>query len=74
VILNELTSAAKACFSFRVEYRAVIRCLYLKGKAGKEIHDELVDVYGSSARSYAHVILLVGEFKHGKMTLEDETR
>ena len=46
-------SDAKACFSSKVEYRAVIRYLYLKGKTGKEIHGELVDVYGSSAPSYA---------------------
>ena len=36
----------KACFSSKVEYRAVIRYLYLKGKTGKEIHGELADVYG----------------------------
>ena len=28
------------CFSSEVEYRAVIRYLYLKGKTGKEIHGE----------------------------------
>ena len=28
---------------------------YIKGKAGKEIHGELADVYGSSAPSYAQV-------------------
>ena len=41
--------------SSKVEYRAVIRYLYLKGKTGKEIHIELADVYGSSAPSYAQV-------------------
>ena len=41
------------CFSSKVEYRAVFRYLYLKGKTGKEIHGELADVYGSSAPSYA---------------------
>ena len=38
----------KTCFSSKVDYRAVIRYLYLKGKTGKEIHGELADVYGSS--------------------------
>ena len=31
-------SDAKACFSSKVEYHAVIRYMYLKGKTGKEIH------------------------------------
>ena len=39
---------AKTCFSSKVEYLAVIRYLYLKGKTGKEKHGELADVYGSS--------------------------
>ena len=46
-----MDSDAKAWFSSKVEYRAVIRYLYLKGKTGKtgkEIH-----VYGSSAPPYA---------------------
>ena len=69
-----MASDAKACFSSKVEYRAVIRYLYLKGKTGKEIHGELADVYGSSAPSYAQVKFWVGEFKRGRMSLEDEAR
>ena len=46
---------AKACFSSKVDYRAVIRYLYLKGKTVKEIHGKLANVYGSSAPSYAQV-------------------
>ena len=64
----------KACFSTKVEYRAVIRYLYLKGKTCKEIHGELVDVYESSAPSYAQVKFWVGEFKRGRMSVEDEAR
>ena len=44
--MSNMASDAKACFSSKVEYRAVIRYLYLKGKTGKEIHGELADVYG----------------------------
>ena len=69
-----MASDAKTCFSSEVEYRAVIRYLYLKGKTGKEIHGELADVYGSSAPSYAQVKFWVGEFKHGGTSLEDEAR
>ena len=53
---------------------AVIRYLYLKGKAGKEIYCELADVYGSSASSYAQVKFWVGGLKRGRTSLEDEAR
>ena len=69
-----MASDAKACFSSKVEYRAVIRYLYLKDKTGKEIHGELADVSGSSAPSYAQVKFWVGEFKRGRTCLEDEAR
>ena len=69
-----MASDAKACFSSKIEYRAVIRYLYLKGKTGKEIHGKLADVYGSSVPSYAQVKFWVGEFKHGRKSLEDEAR
>ena len=64
----------KVSFSSKVEYRAVIRCLYLKGKTGQKIHCELTNVYGSSAPSYAQVKFCVGEFKRSRTSLEDETR
>ena len=69
-----MANDAKACFSSKVEYHAVIRYLYLKGKTGKEIHGELADVYGSSAPSYAQVKFWVGEFKRSRTSLEDEAR
>ena len=69
-----MASDAKACFSSKVEYRAVIRYFYLKDKTGKEIHGELADVYGSSAPSYTQVKFWVGEFKRNRTTLEDEAR
>ena len=69
-----MASDAKACFSSKVEYRAVIRYLYLKGKTGKEIHGELADFYGYSAPSYARVKFWVGEFKRGRTSSEDEAR
>ena len=56
-----MASDAKACFSYKIEYRAVIRYLYLKGKTSKEIHGELTDFYGSSAPSYARVKFWVGK-------------
>ena len=64
----KMASDAKACFSSKVEYRA------LKGKTGKEINGESADVYGSSAPSYAQVKFWVGEFKSGRTSLEDKAR
>ena len=68
------SSDAKACFSSKVEYHAVIRYLYLKGKIGKEVHSKSADVYGSSEPSYAQVKFWVGEFKRDRTSLEDEAR
>ena len=67
-----MASDAKASFSSKVEYRAVIRYLYLKRKTGQEIHCELTNVYGSSAPSYAQVKFWVGEYKRGRTSLEDD--
>ena len=50
--MSNMASAVKAYFSSKVEYRAVIRYLYLKCKTGKEFHSQLADVYCSSAPSY----------------------
>ena len=69
-----MASNAKVSFSSKVEYCAVIRYLYLKRKTGQEIHCKLTNVYGSSAPSHAQVKFWVGEFKHSRMSLEDETR
>ena len=72
--MSNIASDAKACFSSKVVYRAVIGYLYLKGKTGKEIHVELADVYGSSAPSYAQDKFCVGEFQCGRTSYEDEAR
>ena len=43
--MSNMASEAKVSFSSKVEYRVVIRYLYLKGKTGQEIHCELTNVY-----------------------------
>ena len=58
--MSSMVSDAKACFSSKVEYGAVIRHMYVNGRIGKEIPGELADVYGSSAPSYAQVKFWVG--------------
>ena len=56
--MSNMASDAKACFSSKAEYHAVIWYLYLKGKTGKEIHSELAQIHESPAPSYARVIIL----------------
>ena len=51
--MSNMAIDAKASFSSKVEYRALIQYLYLKKNTGQEIHCELTNVYGSSAPSYA---------------------
>ena len=68
-----MASDAKVSFSSKVEYRAVIRYLYLKGKTCQEIHCELTNFYRSSAPSYAQDKIWVGEFKRSITSLEDKT-
>ena len=65
--MSNMASDAKACFSSKFEYCAVIWYLYLKGKTGKKIQGELADVYGSSAPSYAQVKFRVGDIKRGSL-------
>ena len=72
--MSNMASDAKACFSSKVEYCAIIQYVYFKGKTGKEIHGKLADVDGSSAPSYAQVKYWVGEFKCSEKSLEDEDR
>ncbi|MEW8487800.1 MAG: hypothetical protein AB2705_21685 [Candidatus Thiodiazotropha sp.] len=72
--MSNMASDAKACFSSKVEYRAAIRYLYLKGTRGKIIYGELADVYGSSAPSYAQVKFWEWILKRDRTSLEDEAR
>ena len=61
--MSNMSSDIKAFLSSKVEYPAVIRYLYLKGKTEKEIHGELADIYGSSVPSFAQVKFWSGKFK-----------
>ena len=58
----------------KVEVRAVIRFLQLKGKSAKEIHAELVTVYGDNAPQYATVAKWQTCFQCGQTSLDDDER
>ena len=72
--MSKMASDAKACFSSKVGYCAVILYLYLKGKTSKETHSKLATVSWSYAPAYAQVKFWVGEFKCGRRSLEDKAR
>lgn len=46
-----------------IEYRAVIKYLFLKGKTPAQIKDELDAVYGDTAPSFAVVKLSIAELE-----------
>lgn len=58
----------------KLEIRGVIKYLHKKGLSGQEIHNDMVNVLGESAPSYATVKNWVAEFKRGRTSIEDEPR
>lgn len=58
----------------KIEYRAVIKFLYLKGKTPTEIKGELLEVYGECAPSFSTIKTWAAEFKRGRTSIFDEDR
>jgi len=58
----------------KIEYRAVIKYLFLKGNTPTQIKDELDSVYGDSAPSFTTVKFWAAEFKRGRKSLGDDER
>ncbi|XP_026314672.1 histone-lysine N-methyltransferase SETMAR-like [Hyposmocoma kahamanoa] len=58
----------------KIEHRAVIKYLYLKGLTPKAIHEDMSATLGESAPSYATIKNWVAEFKRGRETIQDEPR
>ncbi|GFR83139.1 transposase [Elysia marginata] len=57
-----------------VEYRSVIKVLYLKGQNSTEIHQEMVQVYAEKCSNYSTVTPWVRKFKSGFLSVMDEHR
>ncbi|GFW99567.1 histone-lysine N-methyltransferase SETMAR [Trichonephila clavipes] len=55
----------------KIECRAVIKYLFLRGNMRTQIEDELDGVYGDSAPSFTTVKLWAAEFKRGNKSLGD---
>lgn len=58
----------------KLEYRDVIRYLFLKGNTPSQIKDEFDSLYGDSAPSYTTVKFWAAEFKCGRKNLGDDDR
>ncbi|XP_020296620.1 putative uncharacterized protein FLJ37770 [Pseudomyrmex gracilis] len=58
----------------KIEYRAVIKYLFLKGNTPTQIKNELDVVYGDSAPSFTTVKFWAAEFKRGRTSLVDDER
>ena len=50
----------------KIEYRAVIKYLFLKGNTPTQIKDKLDSAYGDSASSFTIVKFWAAEFKRGR--------
>lgn len=58
----------------KIEYRAVIKYLFLKGNTPTQIKDELDAVYGDFAPSFTTVKFWAAEFKRGRTSLVFDER
>lgn len=58
----------------KIEARAVIRYLFLKGKNNEEIKTELDAVYGEPTPSLSTIKYWTAEFRRGRTSLTDEER
>lgn len=58
----------------KIEYRAVIKFLFLEGVAPKEIHERMLKVYNDCSPTIRTVERWVAEFKRGRTSLEDDPR
>ena len=56
-----------------IEYRTVIKYLFLKGNTPTQIKDELDSVYGDSAPSFTTVKFWPADFKRGRKSLGDDS-
>ena len=78
-LIRIVTRVQKRCFSDffimeKLEIRGVIKYLHKKGLSGQEIHNDMVNVLGESAPSYATVKNWIAEFKRGRTSIQDEPR
>ena len=57
-----------------IEQRGVVRFLWAKGMAAKDIHKEMLPMYGEHCLSHQAVHNWVQKFSEGRTSIEDEHR
>ena len=57
-----------------IEHRGVVRFLWAKGMSAKDIHKEMLPMYGEHCLSRQAVHNLVQKFSKGRTSIEDEHR
>lgn len=58
----------------KIEFRSVIKYLFLKGLSGKEIFADMIETLGDQCPSYATIKNWVAEYKRGRSDVKDEHR
>ena len=58
----------------KLEYRAVIKFLTLKGETPKNIYESMMEVYGDNCPSYTTVKDWIRGVRLGRRSIEDEPR
>jgi len=58
----------------KIEYRVVIKFFVKEGLTPNEIHSKFIKVYGDSSPSFSTIKKWAAEFKHGRTSLEDDSR
>ncbi|GFR72789.1 transposase [Elysia marginata] len=72
--LLKVCTVCKASAMEAVEYRSVIKFIYLKGQNSTEIHQDMVQVYAEKCPNYSTVTHWVRKFKSGFLSVFDEHR
>ena len=55
-----------------IEQRGIVRFLWAKGMAAKDIHKEMLPMYGEHCLSRQEILDLVQNFSEGRTSIEDE--
>ena len=72
---SQLVSPSQYCFRMgKIEYRAVIKFLFLEGVAPKEIQERMLKVYDDCSSTIRTVERWVAGLKRGRTSLEDDPR
>ena len=58
----------------KVEYRSVIKFLFLQGKTASNVHEEMRAVYKDDCPSYDVVKHWCRQFRCGRLSVQDEPR